>query len=196
MKLINKFLILTFIIFNFQSWSNADDIKELQIEGISIGDSLLDYYSEDEILKIRQKSQYPNPKYIIYQLHRIKSLDLYEGLNVSIKDNDRNYVIAHIQALIWYYNSNEFKKCSAKQKKIVSDLEVMFSNLEKAEQKYISSLDNKSPVEGTEFYFKNGSVISINCNDWLKNTGLTKNLDIGIATKAFHDFVINEAFNK
>jgi hypothetical protein len=29
--------------------ANADDIKDFQIEGISLGDSLLKYYSEDEI---------------------------------------------------------------------------------------------------------------------------------------------------
>ena len=31
--------------------SKADDIRDFQIEGMSIGDSLLDYYSKDEILK-------------------------------------------------------------------------------------------------------------------------------------------------
>ena len=29
----------------------ADEISDFQIEGISIGDSLLDHYSEEEILK-------------------------------------------------------------------------------------------------------------------------------------------------
>ena len=31
--------------------SQADDIRDFQIEGISIGDSLLDYFSEEEIKK-------------------------------------------------------------------------------------------------------------------------------------------------
>ena len=32
--------------------SHADDIRDFQIEGISVGDSLLDYISEDKIKKI------------------------------------------------------------------------------------------------------------------------------------------------
>ena len=39
--------------FSFQTLSKADDISELQIEGISIGESLLEYYSEEEIIKNR-----------------------------------------------------------------------------------------------------------------------------------------------
>ena len=31
--------------------SYADDIKDFEIEGMSIGDSLLDYFSEEEIKK-------------------------------------------------------------------------------------------------------------------------------------------------
>ena len=31
--------------------SKADDIQDFQIEGISVGDSLLDYFSEEEINK-------------------------------------------------------------------------------------------------------------------------------------------------
>ena len=39
-----------FLIFNFQSLSKANNINDLQIEGISIGDSLLRYSSEEEII--------------------------------------------------------------------------------------------------------------------------------------------------
>ena len=43
------FLTLLIIIFNLQSLTKADDISDFEIEGISIGDSLLDYYSKREI---------------------------------------------------------------------------------------------------------------------------------------------------
>ena len=45
-----KLLILLFSIFFLSSPSVfADDISDFEIEGISIGDSLLDYMTEDEI---------------------------------------------------------------------------------------------------------------------------------------------------
>ena len=40
------FLLFIILIFNLQSLTKADDIKDFQIEGMSVGDSLLDYYSE------------------------------------------------------------------------------------------------------------------------------------------------------
>ena len=47
-----KLLVLIFSFFLLSSSSVfADDISDFQIEGISIGDSLLDYMTEDEILK-------------------------------------------------------------------------------------------------------------------------------------------------
>ena len=37
------------VIFNIQSWTNADDIRDFEIEGMSIGDSLLDFFSKNQI---------------------------------------------------------------------------------------------------------------------------------------------------
>ena len=41
MRLIFVVLVLTF---GFQSWTNADEISDFQIEGMSIGDSALEYF--------------------------------------------------------------------------------------------------------------------------------------------------------
>ena len=46
-----KFLAILILILTFQTPSWADDIRDFQIEGMSIGDSLLDYFSEEEIKK-------------------------------------------------------------------------------------------------------------------------------------------------
>ena len=43
------FIIVLVLIISFQSWTKADDIRDFQIEGISIGDSALDYFTEEEI---------------------------------------------------------------------------------------------------------------------------------------------------
>ena len=43
------FIAVLILIFSLQSWTKADDIRDFQIEGISVGDSLLDHLSEDEI---------------------------------------------------------------------------------------------------------------------------------------------------
>ena len=49
--------------FSFQSWAKADDIRDFQIEGISLGDSLLDFYTKEEIDKsLPNVSYYPKSK--------------------------------------------------------------------------------------------------------------------------------------
>ena len=42
---------LFLILFSFSAPTFADDIRDFQIEGMSIGDSLLDYFSEEKIIK-------------------------------------------------------------------------------------------------------------------------------------------------
>ena len=44
-----KFLGILILILTLQTPSQADDIQDFQIEGMSIGDSALDYFSEEEI---------------------------------------------------------------------------------------------------------------------------------------------------
>lgn len=52
-----KILVLLFSFFLLSSPSVfAEDISDFTIEGISIGDSLLDYMTEDEILKEIEKN--------------------------------------------------------------------------------------------------------------------------------------------
>ncbi len=50
-------LYLFLILFTLQNPSWADDIRDFQIEGMSIGDSALDFFSEEEI-KRNKKNLY------------------------------------------------------------------------------------------------------------------------------------------
>ena len=52
-----KLIIIIIIFFiNLQSLTKADDIRDFEIEGMSIGDSALDYFNNNE-LKKQQMSQ-------------------------------------------------------------------------------------------------------------------------------------------
>ena len=46
-----NFLLIFILTFSFQSLSKADDIRDFEIEGISIGNSLLDHF---DITKIKE----------------------------------------------------------------------------------------------------------------------------------------------
>ena len=47
----NKLLLILILTLSFQSWAKADDISDFQIEEMSVGDSLLDYFTETEIIE-------------------------------------------------------------------------------------------------------------------------------------------------
>ena len=48
MKILISILIL---IFTLQTWTKADDISGFEMEGMSVGDSLLDHFHKDDIIK-------------------------------------------------------------------------------------------------------------------------------------------------
>ena len=50
-----RLLLILILTFSCQTLIKADDIRDFQIEGMSIGDSLLDFLSEEEIT-IKNKS--------------------------------------------------------------------------------------------------------------------------------------------
>ena len=52
------FIAILVLIFSLQSWTKADDISEFEIEGMSIGDSLLDYMNEEEIINQIKSTRY------------------------------------------------------------------------------------------------------------------------------------------
>ena len=74
-----KLLILLFSLFFLSSPSVfAKDISDFQIEGISIGDSLLDYMTEEEILKGIELNI--NRFYYLKEPHKYLMLSLYKDL--------------------------------------------------------------------------------------------------------------------
>ena len=73
-----KILIIIILSLYFSTQSIADNIKDFQIEGISIGDSLLDYFAEDKILKSKNKRQYKLKKFYMVSIrdNRFKEYDI------------------------------------------------------------------------------------------------------------------------
>ena len=85
----NKILLILFFTLIFQSWTNADDINEFEIEGISIGDSLLKYADLEQI-KNDSNFYYHSNKFGTYYLE-LKNSD-YDGLQIDY-ENSGNFII-------------------------------------------------------------------------------------------------------
>ena len=83
--------------------SKADDISDFQIEGMSIGDSLLDYMSEEEI-KANTYDVYSYLKDKTFGLAAFNTLagynfSKYEAVQIEFMKNDKNYIISTIHLL-------------------------------------------------------------------------------------------------
>jgi len=144
--------------------SQADDIRDFQIEGMSVGDSLLDYFSKSEI----QEYFYPKSKKFARTYHKIND-GIYEEVRIHYKTKDKKFIIYGIGGLIDYPNNVE--ACYKKEKEIIEELESQFPSARKVVQgtlKHKSDPTGKSIYTYTAFYFDNGA-ISLECTDWSKS---------------------------
>ena len=84
---------LFLVLFSLQTPSWAEDIRDFQIEGMSVGDSLLDYMSKDEILNNDQKVYSNNSKFLAINFNGKKNI--YDYVYLYVKRNDNKYIIYH-----------------------------------------------------------------------------------------------------
>ena len=81
------FLAVLILIFSLQSCAKADDISEFEIEGISIGDSLLDFYSETEIKKQLSKTNSTRKNTEFLRVYfNLTNPEIYSSLNIHFKN--------------------------------------------------------------------------------------------------------------
>ncbi len=121
MKRLSLYLFLIF--FTLQTPSQADDIRDFQIEGMSVGDSALDYYDKERLKKIQKKNEFKT------QIHN-KYCDNYLGevyfdVCFYTLTKDKKYKIESIAGFIDCKKS--IKACYKKQKEIDKEIKSLFS---------------------------------------------------------------------
>jgi len=183
MKRLSLYLFLIF--FTLQTPSQADDIRDFQIEGISVGDSLLDYYSENVINK--NKTEGPRGKGKFYKTTIIDSkFNEYESMEFYLKTNDKKYKIYAIDALIVY--NNQINKCKIKKSEIVKSLEKSLNEKFKSFEGS-HSLDKSGKTKVYQSYFMHASSdhVRVECTDWTnkmkKKHKVTDNLGVSLVSK-------------
>jgi len=190
-----RLLLILILTFSFQSLSKADDIRDFQIEGMSLGDSLLDFFSLEEIKSF--KAYFYNDKEYKALQTNLEPKN-YDAIDVAVKDGDREYIIYQIVGGI-YYKEN-IDNCYIKQKKIVSELKNIFSNNVKKNtytKKHAADITGNSSNTTTQFEFKSKDVVRVSCYDWGKQIederGYTDNLRVTIIEANFRNWVNTKA---
>ena len=102
-----KLFTIFVIILGFISLAKADDIRDFQIEGISIGDSALDFYSKDTITSSIKRS--PNDDEF-YEVEFFNDEGTYKIIGLMFKKFDNKYIIYSIKGMNFIKFENVLKK--------------------------------------------------------------------------------------
>ena len=187
-----KILLTLFVLF-FSSSVFADDISDFQIEGMSVGDSLLDYLTKNEIEESKSDF-YPNSKEYYMKTVYLNS-NLYDYFLMHFKINDDKYIMYTIGGIKNF--NNKIEDCYPLKNIIVSDILGLFEDIkivDNKKRKHIGDKTGKSYTTDYEIYFKDNSYITISCYDWSDDLDIVDNLRIAASSKQIYNFLLNEAF--
>ncbi len=159
--------LFTLFVLLFSSSVVAEDISDFQIEGISVGDSLLDHISELQIKKNIRENSYEGSDHKFYDIEIYDSpiLKVYDGLQIAFLENDDKYIVQSIGGGIFFGSSIE--KCHSKQDEIDKDILVMFKDIERDySPKIIHKGYSNSTLRSIRYYFNSGAELALTCYDW------------------------------
>ena len=189
------FIAVLVLIFSLQSWTKADDIRDFEIEGMSVGDSLLDYFPKEVILE-RMKTDYASKKFS--RLDSFKEDDanfinytIYDGMQFHFKTKDKKFIIYSLSAINAYWSN--VSECYITKKEVIEDLKNLFPNISYRDEKRRPHDDDpsgKSLVEEFYFDFNNGELATVSCFDWSEEMNIMDALRVEIRLKIFNDFII------
>ena len=188
------FIAVLILIFSFQTWTKADDIRDFQIEGISIGDSLLDHFDKNKVKKIK-KFYYPNSKKFVGLVSSIfdENLNTYESIQFGI--NPKTYKVVSLAGKIYKFKNNKIK-CYNEMEKIFDEIKMIFPNSridKEKESPHWADKSGKSLAKVYKIFLKNGR-IAVTCTDWAKSIDRPDSLKIAIHTNDYMDWINNEAY--
>tara|TARA_Y100001958_G_C21085855_1_gene440619 strand:- start:128 stop:715 length:588 start_codon:yes stop_codon:yes gene_type:complete len=192
------FFLVIILILNLQLFSKADDIKDFDIDGISIGESLLNHSSKN-LIESKNKNLYPNSDeyYAIeFNSNELKFLETYSYIGIHLKKDDKKFLIASIKGILPY--KKNFEACLNQKKIIVKSIKGTLSNSK--EQKYTNNFNNlygMSKAYISDFKVKNG-FIRIWCTNWDKKTenenGWEDSLNVDLSNQFFLDWLNTKAY--
>ena len=165
-----------------------EQIKNFKIEGISLGDSVIDHFpSRDIVNNISSDYDHLSDKFHASILEKYKTFTQFDRVGLVIKSDSKDilFPIHGIFGLI-YYEEN-IQECYMEKDKWVKKLGTKFKkDIEKglikvgwSSKKHPSDLSGRSHYEESKFFFDWG-FINITCFDMADHMGIVDVLAIDI----------------
>ena len=195
-----RLLLILILTFSFQSLSKADDIRDFEIEGISIGDNLFDHLTKKKFKKweehrhyykngnfIKTPCIYPSKQYdsvhCTYKKAKNGKLKIY-GVNGSIKFE------------------NNISACFSKKDEIVNEFKSVLKNItinDYGTYKHDYDKTGNSKQTVVDFNFSDGGYIRVACNNWSNKITTENNwidgLIVNTTSKELENFINNKTYN-
>ena len=194
-----KFItILLILIFSLQSWTIADDIRDFEIEGMSIGDSALDHFKKSDF-KTFYKQNYPgSDEYLGVEIPKHLSkieFSNYDSITLNWKKNDNSMKIVAISGIKLF--PNNLNGCLKERDIIASDVKDILDDFKEERYEMDFGDMHDSISYAVDLKIKDGS-IRIWCTDWdeksEKENDWEDDLNVSIDTKEFIYWVDNIAY--
>ena len=191
-----RFILIIILILNLQSWTKADDISEFEIEGMSIGDSALDYFAESKLNNKDRTNYYTDKDFMTVTINPENSN--YDSIGLTLKPSDKKYIIYGVNGGLHIDNNEE---CLTKKDNIVKEVSEMFKNAEVSnpgKRDYAADPTGESKSYSI-YYWIEEAFIEISCYDlteklakkenWVKNI-----LNVNVTSKEFSDFLLTKEY--
>jgi hypothetical protein len=166
---IKKVYFFIIFILALQNSSLADDIRDFKIEGMSIGDSALNYFNESELQDNEQG--WHNYSYKEYSTSLMQGNGIYDWFLVSYKSDDDNFII---EALVGGMEKTNYdnKECISKLDSAAINISKKLKKVKQNKKKtYVLKMDasrkypftGKSNVTNLSFNFLDEGKIILSC---------------------------------
>lgn len=166
---------------------NAIDIRDFQIEGISLGDSALDFFEKKELKKLTRTN-----KSKVYDKYCSQKFTTYEnGICFYTKKNDKLYIIESIAGFENF--PNNIAACYNEQNNVDKEIRKLFPNTKRVVyDEYKNPIDRsgQSTERDIVYLFNDGSEAGTACLKWgkkwlKKNPKSSTHLQVFLDTKEY-----------
>ncbi len=188
-----QFIICILLFFGLQSLIKAEDIREFQIEGISIGDSLLNYFDELDINNNSSDEWYTHlkdsKKFLKVDFYDLNNSETYDILSIHIKNYDKKYIVYEISGIISYKNNIE--NCYPRMSEIINELKEFFPTANEFKSPRQDFDGGYGKYDRYDLELKNGENVTVICNDYYDNSKYLDHLSVGLESVEFSNWLNN-----
>jgi hypothetical protein len=180
-----RLLLILILTFSFQTLTKADDLNTFEIEGMSIGDSLLSYMNKNLIVNAMNNKDiayYYEDDFVSISTWDIRNnFKTYDDIGVVLKIGDSQHKIFALEGTLYMDESSNIQKCYNKQNEIALDIKNSL-NLENNGDTWFVAKENlqkhQLSVKTTDFELRDGGSIRVTCYEILK--GARRSSDINL----------------